>query len=128
MQALESLTTLLTVNRHQVIDERSFEMHRVIASILRRDRTGLGKVVRWIGQCLSDPDYSIQSKDGLGEWLQIIESRPLSGVLEVLENRGETGARMRQSSPFAVLMPQEARMNILRRYEALRTRTHPASV
>ena len=116
------------VNWHQVIDERSYEMHRVIASILRRNPSELQKVVEWIAGCLDDPEYSTQSKDALQDWLRVIETRGLAGVLEILEDRGEAGVQMRQSSPFAVLMPQEERMGILRRYEARRTRTHPAGV
>lgn len=116
------------MNWHQLIDERSYEMHQVIAAVLRHDSSKLTPVVDWIEQCLADPDYSIQSKDALREWLAVIEKRGAEGVIEVLEDRGEDAARMRQSSPFAVLMPQDERMKILRRYEALRTRTHPAGV
>ena len=116
------------MNWHQVIDERSYELHRVIASSLSHDPSKLDQVVKWIEACLADPDYSIQSKDALREWLNVIEMRGVEGVLEVLSDRGEDATRMRQSSPFAVLMPQEERMNIFRRYEMLRTRTHPAGV
>jgi hypothetical protein len=45
-----------------------------------------------------------------------------------LNDRTEEGKRMRQNSPFAAIMPQEERLRILRRYEALRPRTHPAGV
>jgi hypothetical protein len=84
------------------------------------------RVECWIQQRLADPDYSIHSIDALREWLDVIARRGIEGVIEVLEDRGENATRMRQSSPFAVLMPQDKRMKILRRYEALRTRTHPA--
>jgi hypothetical protein len=116
------------MNWHQLIEQRSYELHLVIAAVLRRDPSNLTRVVDWIEQCLSDPDYSVHSKDALREWLDVIERRGSEGVIEVLEDRGEDAARMRQSSPFAVLMPQDERMKILRKYEALRTRTHPAGV
>ena len=116
------------MNWHQLIDERNYELDQVIVSLLRRDPAQLIRVERWIQKRLADPNYSIHSKDALREWLKVIEGRGVEGVIEVLEDRGEDAARMRQSSPFAVLMPQEERMKILRRYETLRTRTHPAGV
>jgi len=116
------------VNWHQVIEERSYEMDQVIADVLRREPTKLGLVVAWIKERLADPDYSVHSKDALTEWLELIRSRGLPGVLEKLTDRTEEGFRMRQSSPFAVIMPPDERKRILRRYEALRPRTHPAGV
>ena len=62
------------------------------------------------------------------EWLDLIRARGLPGVVEKLADRSEDAFRMRHSSPFAVIMPQDERMRILRRYEALRPRTHPAGV
>lgn len=116
------------MNWHQVIEERSYEMHQVVADVLRREPEKLDLVVAWIERRLGDPDYSIHSKDALTEWLDLIRSRGLAGVLEKLADRSEDAFRMRHSSPFAVIMPQEERLRILRRYEALRPRTHPASV
>jgi hypothetical protein len=68
----------------------------------------------------------VHSKDALTEWRDLIRGKGLQGVLEVLDDRGEEATRMRQSSPFAVLMPQDKRMEILRRYEARQPRAHPA--
>ena len=116
------------MNWHRVIEERSYEMDQVIAGVLRREPAKLDAVVAWIEQRLADPDYSVHSKDALTEWLDLIRSRGLPGVLEKLADRGEDAFRMRQSSPFAIIMPQDERMRILRRYEARRPRTHPAGV
>jgi hypothetical protein len=116
------------VNWHQIIDERNYTMHQVIADVLRRDPAKLDLAVAWINRFLGDPDYDIHSKDALREWLDLINSRGLAGVLAVLSDRGEEATRMRQSSPFAALMPQDERLRILRQYEALRPRTHPAGV
>ena len=103
-------------------------MDQVIVTVLRRDPSGLKRVVDWIEGRLADPDFSVQSKDALGEWLGIIQTRGVPGVLEVLEDPGEESARLRQNSPFGLLMPQDERLRILRRYEALRPRTNPAGV
>ena len=111
------------MNWHQLIDERSYEMHQVIAAALRHDPSKLTRVVEWIENCLADPDYSIHSKDALHEWLNVIEQRGVDGVIEALEDRGENATRMRQSSPFAVLMPQKERMNLKKQLNHRDTKT-----
>lgn len=116
------------MNWHEVIDERSYEMDQVVADVLRREPAKLDLVVAWIERFLNDPDYSVHSKDALTEWHDLIKSRGLPGVLEKLAERSEDATRMRQSSPFAVVMPQDERARILRKYEAFRPRTHPAGV
>ena len=103
-------------------------MDAVIARELRTDPSKLACVVDRIDRFLDDPDYSVHSKDGLSEWLELIRNQGLTGVLAALEDRSEEGRRMRQNSPFAVLMPQDERLEILKRYESLRTRAHPAGV
>ena len=110
------------------MDERSYEMDQVIADILRQSPEKLGLVSAWIEHRMSDPDFSMHSKDALQEWVDVIRGEGVTGVLRVLEDRGEDAARMRQSSPFALLMPQEKRREILKRYEARRPRTYPAGV
>ncbi len=116
------------MNWHEIIDERSYEMDQVVAGVLRRDPAKLGLVTAWIERFLNDPDYSVHSKDALSEWHDLIQSSGLPGVLVKLAERSEDATRMRQSSPFAVLMPQGERMGILKKYEAFRPRTHPAGV
>ena len=116
------------MNWHEVIDERSYEMDQVIAGILRQDPGKLQLVLAWIDKRMADPDYSEHSKDALQEWLDVAQAKGLTGVLEVLSDRGEDATRMRQSSPFAVIMPQDERLRILRRYESLRPKAHPARV
>ena len=106
----------------------ALEMDQVIARELRADPSKLNLAVAWIEKFLADPEYSIHSKDALTEWLDLIRARGLPGVLEALADRSEEGQRMRQSSPFAVVMPQDERRRILTRYETHRFGTHPAGV
>ena len=115
------------MNWHEVIDERSIELHGVIARELRANPEKLDLVVAWIQRFLDDPEYSDQNKDALAEWMEIIREG-LPRVLEALADESDEGQRMRQSSPFAVLMPQDERLRILAKYEARRPRTHPAGV
>ena len=116
------------MNWHEVIDERALEMDRVVARELLADPSKLDLVVAWIERFLAAPDYSIHSKDALSEWLEVIRTSGLPGVLAALADESEEGQRMRQSSPFAVVMPPDERRRILARYEAHRTRAHPAGV
>ena len=116
------------MNWHQVIDERSYEMDQVIADILRRSPEKLDLVCDWISRKRNDPLYSERAKDVLQEWDDLIHDEGVTGVLRVLEDRSEEGDRMRQNSPFGVLMPQDQRMSILKKYEARRTRAPLAGV
>ena len=115
------------MNWHEVIDERALEMDRVIVRILREEPVKLGLVTAWIQRFLAKPDYSEQNKDCLREWMAIIR-QGLPRVLESLEDFSDEGRRLRQSSPFSILMPQEERLRILAKYESRRTRTHSAGV
>ena len=108
------------MNWHEVVDERSYEMHQVVADVLRRDPARLQLVLDWIDGRMGDPQYSEHSKDALREWLHVIQTEGLAGVLKVLSDRNEDTTRLRQNSPFAIIMPQDVRKRILRRYEALR--------
>ena len=115
------------MNWHEVIDERSLELHGVIARELRADPAKLDLVVAWIQRFLDKADYSEQNKDALREWMEIIR-QGLPRVLEVIADRSDEGQRLRQSTPFAVLMPQDERARIFAKYESRRTRAHPAGV
>jgi hypothetical protein len=112
----------------QLIEERNHEMDEAVALVLRQDPSKLDMVVAWIERRLADPEYSIHAKDALKEWLDLIQHGGLPSVLEVLRDRNETALRLRQSSPFAIIMPQDERLRILSRYEALRPRARPAGV
>jgi hypothetical protein len=83
------------MNWHAVIDERNYEMHQVIADILRQDPAKLEMVAAWIERFLADPGYSESSKEALTEWSEIIQSRGVEGVLELLGERSENATRLR---------------------------------
>lgn len=117
------------MNWHDIIDERSYEMHKVISRELRNDPKKLDVVLRQMDQRLGDPDYSESLKQCVREWREIVVAG-VDRVLEVLADRSEEGNRLRQNSPFAIIMPKEERLEILRRYnyETIRARTHSSSV
>lgn len=115
------------MNWHEVIDERSLELHSVIARELRADPAKLELVAAWIQRALARPGCSESTQVALGEWLAIIQEG-LPAVLAAIEDRSDEGQRLRQSTPFAVLMPQDERARIFSKYESRRARAHPAGV
>ncbi len=116
------------MNWHEVINERSYEMHQVIADILRQSPGVLARVSRWIEDKLGDERYSEDGKEALREWQEVIHNEGVSGVLGVLDDRGDEATRMRQSTPFAVAMPSDQREAIYQKYESVRTRASFAGV
>lgn len=103
-------------------------MDQVIVGILRKSPEKLGLVSDWIERMLARPNYSDMNKDAIREWLNLIQQGGVEAVIEVLEDTGDEATRMRQSSPFAVLMPQDKRLEILKKYESFRARTPFAGV
>lgn len=118
----------LRMSWHLVIDERSYEMHQVIAEILQKDPAKLNVALAWIDKLQADPEYSVHSKAALAEWRDLIRSGGLEGVISLLADRGDRATRMRHASPFAPLMPQDRRLEIFRRYEARRPRAHSPGI
>jgi hypothetical protein len=100
---------------HRLIEARSLAMHAVIAQKIERDPRLLAvprrNVERWATR------WSAQPPSWLREWRALLE-RSWPEIAAIITEPSETGARLRQSSPFAgVLTPME-RMRI---YEAFRS-------
>jgi hypothetical protein len=112
---------------HEVLEDRSLEMDRVIADKIRANpklvRIALANIERW----LANPDYSESNQQAVLEWKRIIENSSLDALLTLLQSSSEEARRLRQSSPFCGILTAEERAAILRKYEALRGRAHLAS-
>lgn len=105
------------MNWHDVIDERSLELDRVIADKIRAN-PALYQVVRdnlkrWLKT--DDPDPSIV------EWQEFIDSHTMDEVLDFICSWSDESRRMRQSSPFCGILSHTERMEIFKKYEPLRT-------
>ena len=103
---------------HQVIDERSLELHRAIARKLQAQPSLLqiaqGNLSRWLGSESPDP------LDPLWEWRQILSEWSLDDIQALLESEDEEAVRLRQSSPFPGVLSESERLAILHKYEPLR--------
>jgi hypothetical protein len=96
-------------SNHNLHETRSLQMHRLVAQLYGERPTdvirfGLENIKRWRQQGVDCDDFVV--------WEQILLSNPqrLPGILS---SSGEEAIRLRQSSPFAGLIPEETRRHIL---------------
>ncbi|MFA7235834.1 MAG: hypothetical protein WC058_03130 [Phycisphaeraceae bacterium] len=99
---------------HQTIDERSLAFGRAIAAHVAADPQLIARaratVVRWLGVC------SVRVQSTLRQWLTVLDGPP-AGVIALLTGTDERAIRLRQSNPFAGVLPHQERNAILRRFD-----------
>ena len=107
------------MNRHQIINDRSLAFGRAVATrlattpgLVERARATLA---RWLATC------SPGARRALEEW-QIALDGPIDGVIVLLTETDERSIRLRQSNPFAGVLPPGERNAILRQFK-----THDAT-
>src|SRR3954468_22914369 len=101
---------ITTVVSHQVIDERSLELHRAIVDRLRANppliEVARDNLRRWAQRHQGSP--SLLACDE--EWQSILDENSFEAVLALLTENSERAQRLRQNSPFAgILTPHEVR-------------------
>jgi hypothetical protein len=100
---------------HRLIDERSLAFDRLTAEKLAADPSLLEvarkNLDRWTKTC------SPQVRPVLLEWREIL-ALPVAQVVDVLLDEGPRGSRLRQSSPFAGILNQAERTEILKEFES----------
>lgn len=100
--------------KHRLIEARSLAMHCLIARKIAADPRLLDIARRnlegWIARYGGSPPRALE------EWRAILR-RPWPEIAALITNPGETGARLRQSSPFAGVLTQPERRRV---YEAFR--------
>jgi hypothetical protein len=94
---------------HQLQEIRSLRMHGIVAEIYRQDsdyvvRFGLENLKRWQQSGVECEDFRL--------WKEILEFAP-ERLPDILSGISEEAVRLRQSSPFAGLVPEESRRKIL---------------
>jgi hypothetical protein len=98
--------------KHRLIEARSLAMHCLIARKIAAD-PGLLDIARrnlesWTARYGDSPPRALE------EWRAILR-RPWPEIAALMTDPGETGARLRQSSPFAGVLTQPERRRV---YEA----------
>jgi len=99
---------------HRLIDERSLAFARAIADRLHRDPSLISFAIGNIKNWMNNSSLGVQRT--LQEWLAILNG-PIDGVFFILTGEDERSVRLRQSNPFAGLLPQQERNEILLRFE-----------
>lgn len=84
-------------------------MHRMVAERFRQEpgeviQFGLKNLERWRQQGVECDDFKV--------WTNLLFT-PSFGLVEALTGASEEAVRLRQSSPFAGLIPEETRRKIL---------------
>jgi hypothetical protein len=101
---------------HDLIDQRSLAFGRAIAARLVDDPSLIeharANIRRWLETC------SPGVRPAFLEWLAALDAGTES-VLALLTGPDERATRLRQSNPFAGVLPQKERNEILLRFEAL---------
>ena len=100
---------VLKKSDHQIHETRSLRLHRMVAERYRETPSdviefGLENLRRWQETGVDCDDFRI--------WEEILRNRPQS-LLETLCDSGAAAVRLRQSSPFAGLIPEDIRQQVL---------------
>jgi hypothetical protein len=107
--------------RHDWIDERSRALGAAVGERLRADPSlvagALRRLDEWEARALAVGDGRILPV--IREWRGFLQSSSLEGIIAFLGEDSERAARLRQSSPFAGVLPDEVRIAIFRRFETL---------
>ena len=107
--------------QHDWIDERSRALGAAVGDHLKRDPSLVGRareqLVRWETNAVANNDVRVLPV--LREWQMLLDTLSLDHLIELLREDSTRAARLRQSSPFAGLLPDDERSAIFARYEAL---------
>ena len=102
---------------HQQIDELNYELDLAVSAKLRSDpmlfRTVLSNMKRWQDR------LQIGGEDGSRPYLEAWEGivgRGMLACLAIAEEKSERATELRQASPFAGILTESERRQILERY------------
>ena len=99
---------------HQYLDRRSLALHREVARMLEIDpsliKTAQNNIRRWIKSYKKSGSPIPAS---LKEWAHILAKESRNNIIHLLKARSEKAKRLRQSSPFAGIIPNKVRNQII---------------
>ena len=98
---------------HRLIDERSRAFGEAIAVRLADHPSWISRAQQTVERWLATADPRV--RPALMEWQEQLRG-PVAGVVGVLTGRDERSTRLRQSNPFAGVLPIPERNEILRRF------------
>lgn len=98
---------------HRLIDERSRAFGEAIAARLADHPAWIARAQRTVERWMATADPRV--RPALMEWRAQLRG-PVEGVVGLLTGRDERSTRLRQSNPFAGVLPIPERNEILRRF------------
>ena len=104
--------------RHALAEERSLELHRLVAERLREDPRLVDAARERARGWLTDGSVAARWAEA---WLEVLD-RPLEALATILTDPGEWARQLRQTSPFAGVIDPRSRWETWRsvgkRFEA----------
>jgi hypothetical protein len=94
---------------HRLAEARSIAYHRRIAEMIREEPERLTRVIAKLRRQVASNDAT--QRHWARAWLAILE-QPLEDALAFLTDPGERANELRQSTPFAGLLPPRLRWQI----------------
>jgi hypothetical protein len=109
------------MSSHDRLVLRSRALHRAVATKIRTHPRLIRKVEenleRWIGMERESGSVSL----GLLEWRELLRTRPLEDILDLISQETEEADRLRHATPFSGILTEEERAEICRQYAASST-------
>lgn len=103
------------VSSKHIPDQRTFAFHQKAAEILRASPERLNEindvVLHWLTM------FGTQAEGWAEKWQELIDGLSATEVAELICKEGEEMDYFRKSSPFACLLSDEERMEIIRRFK-----------
>lgn len=94
--------------RHELIDQRSLELHRAVVRRLMADPALFDVAKRNLERWLAKQNLSSSLERIYQNWLRLLNSKSQEEIITLLLADNEEGRLLRQNSPFAgVLSPRE---------------------
>jgi len=106
--------------RHDLIDQRSLDLNRLVAKKIRQQPELMNLVRAKLDRTLAESYLSESCKDALCEWQTIFSLKSFEEILEILVEDSDEGQRLRQSTPFSGILSQQERREIFRRYQSVK--------
>jgi hypothetical protein len=99
----------MPLDLHRVAEERSLAYHRAIAARIARDPALLEQARARVRGWLASPPGPLYARG----WREVL-SRSVPEILAFLADEGEYARELRQSTPFAGVLPPRERWRIWR--------------
>jgi hypothetical protein len=116
MKSQMALVAKKHARTHEWLDQRSLALDRAIADMIRSQPEMLQRaratLDRWIEQRAPNVPQALL------EWKGILDRCETEEILSLITREDEEARRLRQSSPFCGILPQEIRHKILLEYES----------